>query len=226
MASSSALDTVRSDSAICDRDLVIYSQSALFNHDHLRTGGPLCVQTSPHTLGKSSGLHAEGIDQLFAHLHTRSPLSYRVRAPQLRCATSSVQRSTFDVQPRLSRSTLVSRRADRGVYERSMVTGRFSRCANNIDRLPPRYSSHRVLSTCLHYRTSMAHRTHATIVFITSTKSLHPPIQSPSTAPSDLTSGSFLFELRTIFEPLGISQPAKILDSPSTGLVSACYVWV
>ena len=62
-------------SPACDRDLMIYLRSTLFDHDHehLCNGGPLCVQPSTHTLGKSSGLHAEKIHQLPPNFLTRPP---------------------------------------------------------------------------------------------------------------------------------------------------------
>ena len=199
LASSSALDTVRSDSAICDRNLVIY----------LLTICSLRPRPPPHW---RSSLRAD------LHLPTRKERSSSRREDRaaLRepphsiatliscsCTAFKLRFATSRIQPRFARHTLASqRKVYGGVGNVCMMMGRVPRCANNIDRSSCRYSSRRILSTYLHHRISTAHRKHAIVIITTSTGSLHLPIRPSVAIPSDSTTSLSLLELRTIFKPL------------------------
>ena len=118
------------------------------------------------------------------------------------CTALKLRFATSRIQPGFARHTLASQReVYGGVGNVCMMMGKALRCANNVDWFSRRYSSRRILSTCLHCRVSTAHRTHPMAVIITRTKNLPSLIQSPSAIPSNLTLGSSLLKLRTIFKP-------------------------
>ena len=153
-----------------------------------------------------------------------SPLRTVSTSFKLQVQMRNFKHSTFNVQPRFARHTLVPRRADIGVENVCVMMGRALRCANNTDRSSCRYSSCRVLSTCLHHRTPTAHRKHAIVIITMSTGSLHLFIRPSVAISSDSTTGLSLLELRTsIFKPLQSRSQLKSSASSSTSFAAAYY---
>ena len=217
MASSPALDAVQFSSLGSQSGDV--SRSTLINHDHLRNGGLLCVQTSTRALCKSSGLHAEGSISS-SRLSSIAPL-VPFRAPQYWSSGAQLQAYGLELQALVAH--IVSQRADKGGFRLSTATSWSTRCANNIDLFSRRYSSRHMLFIASHRRVSTDYRTHAMAVITMNTRKLPSPIRLPTTIPSDSTNG-WLISARAPYYPqaFATSQSAKTSSSSSTKLAPAC----